>query len=83
LRLPINYTSFVAVERAPSRTGGEPLKTTAIPNAQPNGQAAQSYAYPRGATNAAQSILWGILFLSFGAIFQFCIRKEEQYALEV
>ncbi len=76
------YTSFVAVEEQPSRSAGESLKTTPVPNAQPLGQAAQSYAYPRGATDAAQSIVWGLLLLLFGAIFQFSIRKEEQYALQ-
>ncbi len=76
------YTSFVAVENSASRTDAEPLKSIPIPNARPHGQSAQNYAYPQGATHAAQSILWGLLLLGFGAIIYFCIRKEEQYALQ-
>ncbi|MGI9287991.1 MAG: marine proteobacterial sortase target protein [Pseudomonadales bacterium] len=76
------YTSFVAVEQETSRSASESIKTTTVLNAQPKGQATQSYAYPRGATHATQSILWGVLLLMFSAIFQFSIRKEEQYALQ-
>ena len=77
------YTSFIAVESSASRPSATPLESTPIPNLPPHGQAAQSFAYPQGATHAAQSIVWGLLLLTFGAVIHFCIRKEEQYAAQV
>ena len=57
------YTSFVAVEKTPSRPLSESLKKSSVLNARPEGQSAQPYAWPRTATNWRWQVFTGSLLL--------------------
>jgi Ca-activated chloride channel family protein len=73
------YTSFVAVEKTPSRPLSEPLKKSAVPNARPEGQSDQPYAWPRTATNWRWDLFTGCLLLLLALLIQqrcLAIRKQ-------
>jgi Ca-activated chloride channel homolog len=72
------YTSFVAVENDISRTDQESLVQKPVPNAQPAGQSPQYFAYPRTATNSAQSIAYGIALLFMSMIFFMMMVRDEE-----
>lgn len=57
------YTSFIAVDKTPSRSLEDALSTSAIPNTGAKGQSAQRYAYPKTATRGSQSIMLALLCL--------------------
>lgn len=58
------YTSFVAVEKTPGRPVAEALEKSAVPNARPEGQSDQPYAWPSTATGSrSQLLLGGLLML--------------------
>lgn len=75
------YTSFVAIEKQPSRPLSTVLKTSAVPNVRPNGQGPQAIAYPQTATRGSQSLLLGLAFLIFACSLIYCIHREQQYEL--
>ena len=75
------YTSFVAVEQKVSRPGGKPLQPSAVANARPKGQGPQRYAYPKTASGAGQSLVWGVLLILMAWTFNHCVRKESEYGL--
>ncbi|MDZ7735721.1 MAG: hypothetical protein U5P41_06210 [Gammaproteobacteria bacterium] len=62
-RLVSPYTSFVAVEKTPSRPADEALDKSAIPNARPDGQSDQPYAWPSTASNSRWQLVTGVLLL--------------------
>lgn len=53
------YTSFVAVEKTPSRAADEALTKEGILNARPDGQSPQPYAWPATATSSRVNIMAG------------------------
>lgn len=57
------YTSFIAIEQVISRPSEEDMATKAVPNARPEGQGSQAFAYPQTATSAQLSLIWGALLL--------------------
>ncbi|MDG1463226.1 MAG: marine proteobacterial sortase target protein, partial [Gammaproteobacteria bacterium] len=59
-QLMSRYTSFLAVEKTPSRPTGDEPKTKSILNARPAGQQAQSFAYPQTALGGPPSMLFGL-----------------------
>lgn len=71
------YTSFVAVEKTPARSPSQRLLSRPVPNAQPNGQTAQHFAYPRTATTSMQSIVYGIALLVMAMVFFNVMRADE------
>jgi len=64
------FTSFVAVEKTPSRPAHENLKSKPVANLRPKGQGPQHYAYPRTATTSLQNILLGLTLLLMGFFYQ-------------
>jgi Ca-activated chloride channel family protein len=64
------YTSFVAVEKTPSRKLSELLKKAPVPNARPEGQSDQPYAWPRTATNGRWDLFMGGLLLLLALLLQ-------------
>ncbi|OUS03086.1 marine proteobacterial sortase target protein [Gammaproteobacteria bacterium 42_54_T18] len=82
------YTSFVAIDQAPSRSKGKNLKRRAIANSMPAGskqgvpsQPSPSIAYPRTALGINGLILSGVLSL-FLALIVLCL-KQDRYVLSV
>ncbi len=75
------YTSFVAVEKTPSRPLNEKLDSKAVVNARPKGQSPQTYAYPQTATRATRSLVFGLMLLLMAWIFRASLREEEKYGL--
>ena len=73
-RLISPYTSFVAVEKTPSRSVDESLDKNAVPNARPEGQSDQPYAWPATATSSRWHLLLGLLFLMTALLIQLAIR---------
>ncbi|GHD08017.1 marine proteobacterial sortase target protein [Halioglobus japonicus] len=75
------YTSFLAVEQPISRPAESPLRSHPVPNSRPQGQtsqpsaAAQTYAYPRGATTGPAKLWFGAL-LMFVALLVRAVRGE-------
>ena len=65
------YTSFVAVEKTPSRKLSELLKKSPVPNARPEGQSDQPYAWPRTATDGRWDLFMGGLLLLLALLFQY------------
>lgn len=68
------YTSFVAVEKTPGRPATEALEQSAVPNARPEGQSDQPYAWPATATDSRWQLLLGALLLLLAVLFQ-CGRQ--------
>jgi Ca-activated chloride channel family protein len=77
------YTSFVAVEKTPSRKLSELLKKSPVSNARPEGQSDQPYAWPRTATNGRWDLLMGSLLLLLALLFQYLysVLRRQSYAL--
>jgi len=69
------YTSFLAVEKQPSRPTGNEPKTKSVPNARPAGQGPQSFAYPQTATGMHVSLLLGLLSL-YGWFLSRVVRRR-------
>ena len=65
------YTSFVAVEKTPSRKLSEALKKSPVPNARPDGQSDQPYAWPRTATDGRWDLFMGSLLLLLALLLQY------------
>lgn len=65
------YTSFVAVEKSPSRPAAEALEKSALPNARPEGQSDQPYAWPSTATSSRWQLLLATLLMLFALLIQF------------
>jgi len=72
------YTSFVAVEKTPSRPTHENLKSQPVANLRPKGQGPQHYAYPRTATSSLQNVLMGLTLLLIGLFYQYVSRQQGQ-----
>ena len=64
------YTSFVAVETAPGHPAAEPLQKSPVPNARPDGQSDQPYAWPRTATSGRWDLFTGALLLLLALLLQ-------------
>lgn len=62
------YTSFVAVEKTPTRPKDEALEKTAVANARPEGQSDQPYAWPATATASRWHLLLGALLMLLAAL---------------
>ena len=62
-KLLSQFTSFIAVDKTPTRPAIGQIKTSPMANAKPKGQTMQSYAYPQGSTSAGISIVWAIILL--------------------
>ncbi|TCI01804.1 marine proteobacterial sortase target protein [Corallincola luteus] len=60
-QLVSSYTSFIAVEKTPVRPMDQLLTKAPVPNVQPQGQAAQSFAVPKTATGADFKLWIGLL----------------------
>lgn len=78
-RLVSPYTSFVAVEKTPSRPDAGPLKKANVPNARPEGQSDQPYAWPRTATDSRRQMFIGSLLLLLALLLHYrypAIRKR-------
>ena len=73
------YTSFVAVDKTPSRPSIDELKTVAVPNTGPKGQNPQSYAYPKTATRGVQSFMIAMLFLVLLAVWRGAFLLSERF----
>lgn len=70
------FTSFVAVEEQPVRPARAPLLPGQVPNAQPKGQAPQTFAFAQGATTGPAKIYLGT-FLVFVALITFALGRPE------
>ena len=62
-RLISRYTSFVAIEKQPARPANAKLKSGNVPNARPQGQSPQPFAYPQTATPAVERFWAGLVCL--------------------
>jgi len=62
-KLVSRYTSFIAVDRTPSRPTGLGSSAENLPNLRPHGQTPQTYAYPQTATTATEAFWLGLLGL--------------------
>ena len=71
------YTSFLAQEQKTSRPSTQALKKHAVPNVQPQGQKPQSFAFPKTATNSAESLLLAVVFLLMAMIVGWRLLEEE------
>ncbi len=63
------YTSFVAVEKTPSRPTQLSLKKEPIANLRPRGQSAQRFAWPATATDSRFNLLLGVIALVLACAF--------------
>lgn len=63
------YTSFVAVEQAPSRPAQLGLQKQAVANLRPRGQAPQPFAWPSTATDSRLNLLLGLVALVLACVF--------------
>lgn len=70
------FTSFVAVEEEPVRPTRAPLLPGVAPNARPQGQAAQQFAFAQGATTGPSKLYFGA-FLAFIALIGFTMNRQE------
>ncbi|MEW6998499.1 marine proteobacterial sortase target protein [Colwelliaceae bacterium BS250] len=77
-RLLSKYTSFVAVEKTPSRILTDILKKRAVPNAMPNGSM-QAIPIAQTATFANRQIKVGLLMLFITALCMLAKRSKRQY----
>jgi Ca-activated chloride channel family protein len=68
-QLVSRFTSFVALEQAPSRAPDAALRTKPVPNLRPLGQSPQSYAYPRTATASRLHLALGLALLFAACVF--------------
>lgn len=75
------YTSFVAVEEIVSRKGDIALSSKSAPNARPQGQSAQGFAYPMGATTGPAKAFLGMFFLFFAMMFHIMRRPEADHVV--
>ena len=70
------YTSFVAVEQAVSRPGGEKLHSKPVPNTRPRGQTPQGFAYPSTSTTGPAKFWFGVLALFLALILRLLRQPE-------
>jgi len=70
------YTSFVAVEEVVSLPPGEQATSVPVPNTRPNGQAPQSFAYPRTATTGPAKAWLGMLLLFIATLVRVMRQPE-------
>lgn len=74
------YTSLVAVDKTPARPAGDPLRKDQVPNLLPYGQSANAiFGFPNTATNAAQLMQTGCLFLLL-AITLLLLGRRQRHA---
>lgn len=76
------YTSFVAVDKTPSRPLDEALDKSSVANARPDGQSDQAYAWPATATNSRWNLFMGGLLLLLGLLIRFSYQgvvSRERY----